>query len=233
MTFFRREINIDGANHSTAVCVSQRPCYARPRIDKNVDIPFMRKEVVLDIETQNTFQDVGAYNPSLLSVSLVGVYFYETDTYEAFLEADLPKLWPRLERADRIIGYNLLGFDYPCLQRYYTGDIMRLPTVDLLADIEKGIGHRVKLDDVAHATLGIGKSGHGLMAVEFWKKGEIDKLKEYCLMDVKITKDVYEYALENQEAFYNDRQGNRQRVSLPLEPPVQAARQAINLSLGL
>lgn len=193
----------------------------------------MRKEVVLDIETQNTFQDVGAYNPSLLSVSLVGVYFYETDTYEAFLEPDLPKLWPRLERADRIIGYNLIGFDYPCLQKYYTGNIMRLPTVDLLVDIEKSIGHRVKLDDVAHATLGVGKSGHGLMAVEYWKKGEIDKLKEYCLQDVKVTKDVYEYVLDNQEAFYNDRQGNRLRAGLSLEPPVAAGRQAINLSLGL
>jgi hypothetical protein len=56
----------------------------------------LRKEVVLDIETRNTFQDVGAYNPSLLEVSLVGVYFYETDTFESFLKEDLPKLLPRL-----------------------------------------------------------------------------------------------------------------------------------------
>lgn len=193
----------------------------------------MRKEIVLDIETQNTFQDVGAYNPTLLSISLVGVYFYETDTYEAFFEQDLPKLWPRLERADRIIGYNLLGFDYPCMQRYYTGDMNRFPTVDLLVDIEKKLGHRVKLDDVAEATLGVGKSGHGLMAVEYWKKGELDKLKDYCLQDVRVTKDVYEHALDHHEVFYFDRQGNKQRIDLPLEPPITAARPAINLSLGL
>lgn len=192
----------------------------------------MRKEIVLDIETQNTFQDVGAYNPSLLSISLVGVYFYETDTYEAFFEQDLPKLWPRLERADRIIGYNLLGFDYPCMQRYYTGTMERLPTVDLLVEIEKKLGHRIKLDDVAHATLGVGKSGHGLMAVEYWKKGELDKLKEYCLQDVRVTKDVYEYALDHQEVSFFDRQGNKQRVPLTIEPPAALARPAINLSLG-
>ena len=155
----------------------------------------MRKEIVLDIETQNTFQDVGAYNPTLLSISLVGVYFYETDTYEAFFEQDLPKLWPRLERAERIIGYNLLGFDYPCMQRYYTGNMSQLPTVDLLVEIEKKLGHRIKLDSVAEATLGVGKSGHGLMAVEYWKKGELEKLKDYCLQDVRVTKDVYEHAL--------------------------------------
>ncbi len=192
----------------------------------------MRHEVVLDIETQNTFQDVGAYNPSLLKVSYVGCYFYETDTFEGFFEDDLPKLWPRLERADRVIGYNLIGFDYPCLQTYYTGDISKLPTVDLLAEIDKRLGFRIKLDDVAQATLGVGKSGHGLMAVEYWRNGELDKLAEYCLQDVKITRDVYEYALQNGFVSFNNRQGQKQDIQLPLEPPEPAQRSAINLSLG-
>ena len=192
----------------------------------------MRKEVVLDIETRNTFQDVGAYNPALLDVSLVGVYFYETDTFESFLLEDLPKLWPRLERCDRIIGYNLFGFDYPCLQRYYTGKIASLPTVDLLVEIEKQIGHRVKLDDVAQATLGVGKSGHGLMAVEYWRKGEIDKLREYCLQDVKVTRDVYDHALQSQNVSYHDRMGNKQTITLPIQPVQAQARPSINLSLG-
>ena len=168
----------------------------------------MRKEVVIDIETRNTFQDVGAYNPALLEVSLVGAYFYETDTFEAFMKEDLPALWPRLERADRIIGYNLFGFDYPCLQTSYTGTLAALPTVDLLVEIEKQLGFRIKLDDVAQATLGVGKSGHGLMAVEYWRKGEIDKLREYCLQDVRVTRDVYDHALQNGWVAYNDRQGS-------------------------
>lgn len=193
----------------------------------------MRNEIVIDIETRNTFQDVGAYNPSLLQVSLVGAYFYEFDSFESFLEEDLPKLWPRLERADRIIGYNLIGFDYPCLQSYYAGNMMQLPTVDLLAEIEKRLGFRIKLDDVAHGTLGTGKSGHGLMAVEYWKKGEIDKLRDYCLQDVRVTRDVYEHALLHGQVSYMDRQGQKQTIPLPLELPVPLARPAINLSLGL
>jgi DEAD/DEAH box helicase domain-containing protein len=193
----------------------------------------MRREVVLDIETRNTFQDVGAYNPALLQVSLVGVYFYETDTFESFLEEDLPKLWPRLERADRIIGYNITGFDMPCLQSYYTGEIMKLPMLDLMVEIANRLGFRPKLDDVAHATLGVGKTGHGLQAVEFWKNGEIDKLRDYCLMDVKITRDVYEYALAHGEAKFTDRSGNSQTVVLPIELPKPEEKKAINLSLGL
>jgi DEAD/DEAH box helicase domain-containing protein len=193
----------------------------------------MRREVVLDIETKNTFQDVGAYNPALLQVSLVGVYFYETDTFESFLEADLPKLWPRLERADRIVGYNQIGFDMPCLQSYYTGEIMKLPMLDLMVEITNHLGYRPKLDDVAQGTLGIGKTGHGLQAVEFWKNGEIDKLRDYCLQDVKITRDVYEFALAQGHVKVNDRTGRTQTVSLGIELPKPSSVPAINLSLGL
>ncbi len=193
----------------------------------------MRREIVLDIETQNTFQDVGAYNAKLLDISLIGCYFYETDTFETFLEDDLPKLWPRLERSDRVIGYNLFGFDYPCMQSYYTGDLMKIPTVDIMVEIEKRIGFRVKLDDVAHATLGVGKSGHGLQAVEFWRKGEIDKLRDYCLQDVRITRDVYEHALQHQNVSYFDRMGQKQVVPMPIVPPDTSLSTPINLSLGL
>lgn len=192
-----------------------------------------RTEIVLDIETQNTFQDVGAYKASLLKISVVGVYFYETDTFESFLESDLPKLWPRLERSSRIIGYNLFGFDYPCMQTYYTGNIMSLPTVDLLLEIEKRLGFRIKLDTVAQATLGMGKSGDGLQAVRFWKEGEIEKLKSYCLQDVRVTRDIYEKALAEKQVSYFDRLGQKQTIPLPIMPAEDQLTPKINLSLGL
>ncbi|MFA6447371.1 MAG: ribonuclease H-like domain-containing protein [Patescibacteria group bacterium] len=192
-----------------------------------------RTEIVLDIETQQTFQDIGTYKASMLKISVVGVYFYETDTFESFLEADLPKLWPRLERSSRIIGYNLFGFDYPCMQTYYTGNIMALPTVDILLEIEKRLGFRIKLDSVAQATLGMGKSGDGLQAVAFWKNGEIEKLKEYCLQDVRVTRDVYEAALKDKKVYYFDRLGQKQAIPLPIVPPQAKEGPTINLSLGL
>ncbi len=193
----------------------------------------MRREIVLDIETQNTFQDIGVYNPALLSISLVGCYFYETDSFESFFETDLPKLWPRLERTDRVIGFNLFGFDYPCMQSYYVGDFRKIPTLDLLVEIEKRLGFRIKLDDVAKATLGVGKSGHGLQAVEFWNKGELDKLREYCLQDVRVTRDVYEHALSHQEIMYFDRLGQKQLIPMPILPPKDEQKVPLNLSLGL
>jgi DEAD/DEAH box helicase domain-containing protein len=108
-----------------------------------------------------------------------------------------------------------------------------LPSLDLLAEIEKRLGFRIKLDDVAQATLGVGKSGHGLMAVEYWRKGELDKLRDYCLQDVRVTRDVYEYALEHGQVSFLDRMGQKQACPLPIEPPQVEERPSINLSLGL
>lgn len=198
-----------------------------------LDFPNIMREVVLDIETQNTFQEVGAYNPALLDISLIGCWFSETDTFETFLEGDLPKLWPRLEHADRIIGFNLFGFDYPCMQRYYSGNLMKLPTLDLLVEIEKRLGFRIKLDTVAQATLNMGKSGDGLQAVEFWKKGELEKLKSYCLQDVRVTRDVYFHALKDKQINYFDRMGQKQTIAFPIAPPEEKRAVPINLTLGI
>lgn len=177
----------------------------------------MGHEIVLDIETSNSFADVGKYDPSLLKVSLVGVYSYAQDKYLSFLEPELPKLWRLLESADRIIGYNLIGFDYPVLNTYYPGDLTRMPTLDIMLEIEKVIGFRVKLDDVAHASLGTGKSGNGLQAIEFFRRGEIDKLRDYCLQDVKVTKEIYEFGLRGKTVNYKDRRGQLVPVKVDFE----------------
>jgi DEAD/DEAH box helicase domain-containing protein len=77
-----------------------------------------------------------------------------------------------------------------------------------MVEIEKGLGFRAKLDDIAASTLGYGKTGHGLQAIEFFKRGEYDKLRDYCLNDVKVTWEVYLYGLEHGHVKFRDRLGN-------------------------
>lgn len=156
----------------------------------------MRK-IVFDIETQNTFQDAGTNDPAGLSISLVGVYDYETDSYTSYLENELGKLWPLIEKADLLIGYNSDHFDIPLLNKYYPGDLTKIKSLDLLKEIKSGFGRRVKLDSVALGTFNKGKIGHGLEAITWWRNGEIEKIRKYCLEDVKITKELYEYALKH------------------------------------
>lgn len=187
-------------------------------------------EVVLDIETQNTFDEVGGYFTDKLKVSLVGVYFYETDTYESYLEPELPQLFSKLERSGRIIGYNSIGFDMPVLNNYYAGDLLKLPQLDILRDIEKSVGFRLKLDSVAASTIGTKKSGHGLQAVQWWKEGKINEIREYCLQDVKVTKEVYEYGLKNGCLLYDDRMGERHAIQIDFTPKLPTT--TVNLTLG-
>ncbi|MES2059646.1 MAG: ribonuclease H-like domain-containing protein [Patescibacteria group bacterium] len=163
----------------------------------------MRK-VVFDIETRNIFEDVGKADPTLLDISLVGVYDYETDAYTSYLVEDLPKLWPILERADQLITFNGDHFDIPLLNKYYSGDLSKIKSLDLLVEVRKSLGRRVGLGNIAEATLGVGKSANGLQAVEWWKKGDIENIRKYCLQDVKVTKDVYEYALKHKKLKYKD-----------------------------
>ncbi len=154
-------------------------------------------KIVFDIETQNTFQETGSSNPADLSISLVGIYNYATDKYDSFLENELSRLWPIIEKTDMLIGYNSDHFDIPLLNKYYPGDLTKIKSLDLLKEIKNSFGRRVKLDSVAIGTFNKGKSGHGLEAITWWKNGEIDKIRKYCLEDVKITKELYEYALKN------------------------------------
>lgn len=163
----------------------------------------MRK-IVFDIETRNMFQDVGTNDPRDLDISVVCLYDYSTDSYHSFLQEDFGKLWPIIESADMLITFNGDHFDIPLLGKYYPGDLTKIKSVDLLKEIKNSLGRRIKLDTIAEATLGAGKSGHGLEAITWWKNGEIEKLIKYCIDDVKITKEVYDYAMKNGILKYKD-----------------------------
>lgn len=163
----------------------------------------MRK-IVFDIETSNIFQEVGSNNPADLSISVVGIYEYDKDKYSTFLEEEFGKLWPIIENADMFITFNGDHFDIPLLNKYYPGDLFKIKSVDILKEMHKSAGRRMKLDQIAEGTLGVNKSGHGLDAIKWWRDGEIEKVKKYCLDDVRITKDVYEYALKNGKLIFKE-----------------------------
>lgn len=152
------------------------------------------KRVVFDIETSNIFADVGKRDPALLDISVVGLYDSTTDSYSSYIQSEFSKMWPIFEAADILIGFNSEHFDMPLLNKYYQGDLTRIRHLDILKEIREVAGRRMKLDQIAEGTLGVNKSGHGLEAVTWWKKGEVEKVRKYCLDDVKITKDVYDYA---------------------------------------
>ena len=163
----------------------------------------MRK-IIFDCETSNIFTEVGSSDATDLDLSVVCIYDSATNKYSSFFQEELKDLWPILEKADLLIGYNSDHFDIPLLNKYYSGDLSKIKSLDLLKEIKNSLGRRIKLDTIAEATLGKNKSGHGLEAVTWWKQGKKEEVKKYCLDDVEITKEIYEYALKNGLLKYKD-----------------------------
>lgn len=150
--------------------------------------------LVLDVETQKSFKEVGGKsNLHKLKISIVGTYDYFSDECYAFEEKEMLKLDKRLQEVSLIIGFNIRRFDMAVLQPYLFRPVEQFPVLDLLDAIEKDRGHRASLDSVAAPTLKQHKIGHGIEAITMFQEKRMDELKKYCLEDVRITKEVYEY----------------------------------------
>ena len=124
-----------------------------------------------------------------------------------------------LESADILVGYNSEHFDTPILNRYYAGDLTKIKSIDLLKEVKNVLGRRLKLDNIAQATLGRGQSGEGPEAMTWWQNGDIEKVRAYCLDDVRITRELYEYAKKNKHLKYKDFSGGGDGVrEIHLDP---------------
>lgn len=172
----------------------------------------MRHPLVIDFETQKSFRE--APKPQDLLISVAGVYDYETDKLIAYEEHQLQEMISLFEQASIIIGFNLDSFDMAVLQPYYPGDIKVFKTFDILTDVRNIIGRRIRLDDLVQATLGEGKSGHGLQAIKYFREGKMDKLKQYCLDDVRLTKELFDYGVQNGKIYYPDSFGDSEKLPI-------------------
>jgi DEAD/DEAH box helicase domain-containing protein len=153
--------------------------------------------LVIDIETQRSFQEVGGYeNLDKLGVSVACAYDSATKEFLTFRENELEKLFLLCEKR-LVVGYNIRGFDLPVLQAYWEKhghDWKTLDIFDIMYDLESLTRTRyLKLEYVARGTLGVGKMADGLQALAWWKEGKMDLIIEYCLKDVELTRDIFQY----------------------------------------
>lgn len=160
--------------------------------------------ITFDIESISDSVVRGHVDVAEQELTVVAIHDSETNEYAAYFKEDLPKLWSVLERADMLVGFNSDNFDIPLLNRYYPGDLSRLRSLDLLAEVQKVLGRRIRLQSLAEATLGKGKSGDGLAAGDWWKEGKKDKVAEYCIEDVRLTRGLFDYALKHGVLKYKD-----------------------------
>lgn len=162
------------------------------------------RAITFDIESISDSVVRGHVDVNEQELTVVGVHDSETGEYSSYFKEDLHKLWPLLERADMLIGFNSDSFDIPLLNRYYPGDLSHMRSLDLMVEVQKVLGRRIRLQALAEATLGRGKKGDGLSAGDWWREGKKDKVAEYCIEDVRLTRELYDYALANGVLKYKD-----------------------------
>ncbi|MDO8463436.1 MAG: ribonuclease H-like domain-containing protein [bacterium] len=173
----------------------------------------MPRTLVFDVETKKEFAEVGgAHNRHLLGVAVIGYWDSATDTYACVEEHEVLRFGQLLKQADCVITFNGEHFDLPVIQPYLPFDTSKVPSLDLMRHLERALGHRIGLDACAEATFGLKKSGDGLQAIRWFRQGEIEKVKSYCLDDVRLTKQLWEYGCEHGEVFFMGRDGTKRAV---------------------
>jgi DEAD/DEAH box helicase domain-containing protein len=181
--------------------------------------------VFLDLETRKLAQEVGGWqNIHLMGVSVAVLFDSLEDRFITYMESEIEGLIEHLLRADLVVGFNIKQFDYVVLGAYSNRSLRDLNTFDILEDIHRRLGFRLSLDHLAQETLDESKSGDGLLAVEWFRRGEMDKLIDYCSQDVKVTRDLFEYGLKNGYLVYRSKKENRRlkvRVDWCLEDFIQ------------
>jgi DEAD/DEAH box helicase domain-containing protein len=183
-----------------------------PGIDMpGVHIP--KRFAVVDVETRRSAADVGGWTrPDLMGISIAVLYDSGTDEYVDYQEHEIALLAERLKSFDLVVGFNILRFDYGVLAGVHPFAYASLPTLDMLAHVHERLGYRLKLDNLAQATLNVGKSADGLMALQWWKEGRLDEIAKYCRQDVAVTRDLYLYGRENKHVLFSNKAGQKSRL---------------------
>ena len=187
-------------------------------------------EIVFDTETKKFFDEIEGYDAGKLGVSITSVYTRTLDSsfreiegkMQSFWEKDFNEMFALFEKADRIIGFNSIGFDVPALSPYLPPHWPKLKHFDILAQIKNIAGKRMSLDSLAKATLGKSKNDNGVNAIKYWNEGTTEslaKLKKYCEMDVAITRDIYDHALRNGVLKYTDFWNEIREIKLDFSYP--------------
>ena len=176
----------------------------------------MKNIVYFDLETQKSADEVGGWgNIRAMRMSVGVTYSSARGDYQIYGERQVNELIKELQRADLVVGFNILRFDYEVLQGHNDFfDHQQIPTLDMLVEVQKRLPHRLSLDSIATGSLGVEKTAEGMQAIHWFREGKLLEIAEYCCYDVKITKLVHEYGTANQQLFYTNRFGNK--LSVPV-----------------
>ena len=175
----------------------------------------MKNIVYFDLETQKSAEEVGGWGKISAMRMSVGVTFSTArGDYRIYGEKQVDDLLTELQRADLVVGFNHVRFDYEVLHGYTSMDLRQLPSLDMLIELQNTLSHRLSLDSIATATFGVEKTAEGLQAIKWFQEGRMLEIAEYCCYDVKLTRLVYEYGAKHRQLHYHNKFGKKLTVAV-------------------
>lgn len=143
----------------------------------------------------------GWHDHANMGVSVIGVYDFVEDRYRVFCSDNFNELWNLWKSRNTHISFNGVGFDNKVL--LHIPEFPVLPgAYDVLREIWISLGYNPdKFYWKTHGGLGLdamcstnglgGKTGNGALAPVMWQRGQIGAVIDYCLSDVKLTKELF------------------------------------------
>src|SRR3984893_12214554 len=162
------------------------------------------KEIFVDIETLRLSREVEGGCSKIEQFGLaVAVTWDAQNRFRRWFEPDVKALIFELGGFARIVSFNGDRFAFEVLRGYHSVGNLVPRSFDLLADLHRKLGFRIKLEDLARETLGHQKTGNGLEIVKWWRDGRKEEVCEYCENDVQLLVDLVEFARKKKYVVVN------------------------------
>lgn len=169
-----------------------------PGVEAMIRKLFERGALIFDLETEKLAHEVGGWsNKKAMGISVVVTYDTANKKYVSYRKEDVDKLIEALYEAPLVVGFNLHNFDWDVMEGFPGFDRTRVCALDLFYAVRRATGRKISLNNLGKNNVGMEKTGDGFKAVEWARKGQMDKLEDYCRRDVEITYNLFYHVLRH------------------------------------
>lgn len=131
-----------------------------------------------------------------MGISVIGAYDYAEDRYRVFLKDNFDEFAQLAAERGIVGGFNNTAFDDYVLEANGIS-LAAVQRYDLLKELWAANGNRFapsRLDAVCERNFGTKKTGNGTLAPIEWQRGNYGKVIDYCMNDVRMTKQLMDAA---------------------------------------
>lgn len=168
------------------------------------------KALIYDIEIKKAIQSKneerltgidyceGWHDHANMGIACIGVYDYAEDRYRMFMDDNMDDFFHLCDDRELLVGFNNIAFDNAVINASAPMLTEASKFFDILVELwaAAGLGPQFKfpthagfgLDTLCKVNFGTAKSGHGALAPVDFQKGRYGSLVDYCLNDVRLTK---------------------------------------------